>query len=218
VDIPVDPLMSLHLLVLPFFTVGKVVLHGKWPHSAPHLQDIMDLLHEFGLRISVQGGQITSAMGNRPQKLSIDITSCQEYLPLMLAMSMGLRGQCAITLDTTREDVDYAQDLLENLGAGYAIEPGLLQLGLPNAKKVSESPWQSPGPYWTLAGSLISFTHPGVCMTNADNISSAWPWFWKIFMNLPSPQNFINSSRIEEQVDETQDDKPKRKRIRITTD
>lgn len=218
VDIPVDPLMSLHLLVLPFFTDGKVVLHGKWPQHAPHLHDIMDILHEFGLRISFHGGEITSVMGNRPQKLSIDITSCQEYLPLVLAMSMGLRGQCAITLDTTSEDVEYAQDLLENLGAGYAIEPGLLQLGLSNAKKVSESPWQSPGPYWTLAGSLISFTHPGVCMTNADNISSAWPWFWKIFMNLPSPQNFINSARIEEQVDENHDDKPKRKRIRITTD
>ncbi|MDY0228282.1 MAG: chorismate mutase [Desulfomicrobium apsheronum] len=218
VDIPVDPLMSLHLLVLPFFTDGKVVLRGKWPEYVPHLHDIMDILHEFGLRISVGASQITSVMGKRPQKLSIDITSCQEYLPLVLAMSMGLRGQCAITLDTTREDVDYAQDLLENLGAGYAIEPGFLQLGLPGAKKVSESPWQSPGPYWTLAGSLISFTHPGLCMSNADNISSAWPWFWKIFMNLPSPQDFINSPRIEEQAEETQNDKPKRKRIRITTD
>jgi len=218
VDIPVDPLMSLHLLVLPFFTDGKVVLHGKWPEYVPHLHDIMDILHEFGLKISVGAGQITSVMGKRPQKLSIDITSCQEYLPLVLAMSMGLRGQCAITLDTTREDVDCAQDLLENLGAGYAIEPGFLQLGLPGAKKVSESPWQSPGPYWTLAGSLISFTHPGLCMSNADNISSAWPWFWKILMNLPSPQDFINSPRIEEQAEETQNDKPKRKRIRITTD
>ncbi len=218
VDIPVDPLMSLHLLVLPFFTDGKVVLHGKWPEYVPHLHDIMDILHEFGLRISVAGGKITSVMGKRPQKISIDITSCQEYLPLVLAMSMGLRGQCGITLDTTREDVDYAQDLLENLGAGYAIEPGFLQLGMPGAKKVNESAWQSPGPYWTLAGALISFTHPGLCMSNADNISSAWPWFWKIFMNLPSPQDFINSPRIEEQVDEAQNDKPKRKRIRITTD
>jgi 3-phosphoshikimate 1-carboxyvinyltransferase len=218
VDIPVDPLMSLHLLVLPFFIEGKVVLRGKWPEYVPHLQDIMDILHEFGLKISIGGNKMTSGMGKRPQQLSIDITSCQEYLPLVLAMSMGLRGPCAITLDTTREDVDYAQDLLENLGAGYSIEPGLLQLGLPGGKKVSESAWQSPGPYWTLAGALISFTHPGLCMTNADNISSAWPWFWKIFMNLPSPQDFINTSRIEEQADETKDDKPKRKRIRITTD
>ncbi|MGE4442867.1 MAG: chorismate mutase [Desulfomicrobium sp.] len=218
VDIPVDPLMSLHLLVLPFFTDGKVLLHGKWPEYVPHLHDIMDILHEFGLRISVGGGKITSVMGKRPQKLSIDITSCQEYLPLVLAMSMGLRGECAITLDTTREDVENAQDLLENLGAGYSIEPGFLQLGLSGAKKVNESAWQSPDPYWTLAGALISFTHPGVCMSNADNISTAWPWFWKIFMNLPSPQDFINSPRTEEQADETQNDKPKRKRIRITTD
>lgn len=218
VDIPVDPLMSLHLLVLPFFTDGRVVLHGKWPEYVSHLHDIMDILHEFGLKISVGGNKMTAVMGKRPKQLAIDITSCQEYLPLVLAMSMGLRGQCSITLDTTREDVDYAQDLLENLGAGYSIEPGLLQLGLPSAKKVSESAWQSPGPYWTLAGALISFTHPGLCMTNADNISSAWPWFWKIFMNLPSPQDFINTSRVDEQAEETQDDKPKRKRIRITTD
>lgn len=218
VDIPVDPLMSLYLLVLPFFTDGKVSLRGKWPQYAPHLHDIMDILHEFGLKLSVGGNHITSVMGKRPQKLSIDITSCQEYLPLVLAMSMGLRGTCDITLDTGREDVDYAQDLLENLGAGYSIEPGLLRVGLPVTRKVSESAWQSPGPYWTLAGALISFTHPGVCMTNADNISSAWPWFWKIFMNLPSPQDFINTPQNDEKPDETHDDKPKRKRIRISTD
>jgi len=218
VDIPVDPLMSLYLLVLPFFTDGKVSLRGKWPQYASHLHDIMDILHEFGLKLSVGGNRITSVMGKRPQKLSIDITSCQEYLPLVLAMSMGLRGTCDITLDTGREDVEYAQDLLENLGAGYAIEPGLLQVGLPVTRKVSESAWQSPGPYWTLAGALISFTHPGVCMTNADNISSAWPWFWKIFMNLPSPQDFINTPHNDEKPDETHDDKPKRKRIRISTD
>lgn len=222
VDIPVDPLMSLHLLALPFFVDGNVVLHGKWPEYVPHLQDIMDILHEFGLRINVGADQISSRMGNRPKQLSIDLTYCQEYLPLVLAMAMGLRGKCAITLDTSREDVEHAQDMLENLGAGYSIEPGLLQVGIPAAaqanKKSGESPWQSPGPYWTLAGALISFTHPGLCMSNADNITSAWPWFWKIFMNLPDPQNFINPPRSEEKEDETRDDKPKRKRIRISTD
>jgi len=218
VDIPVDPLMSLHLLVMPFFTDGTVVLQGRWPEHAPHLRDVMDILQEFGLQISAEDDHITARMGTRPQHLSFDITSCQEYLPLVLAMSMGLRGKCTITLDTEHEGVEYAQDLLENLGAGYVIEDGLLQVGLPGTRKVSESPWQSPGPYWTLAGALISFTHPGVCMTNADNISSVWPWFWKIFMNLPNPQNFIHPPRSEEQEDEIHDDKPKRKRIRITTD
>lgn len=218
VDIPVDPLMSLHLLVLPFFVDGTVVLHGKWPEYVPYLHDVMDILHEFGLRISISADQISSRMGTRPKQLSIDLTCCQEYLPLMLAMAMGLRGKCAMTLDTSREDVEHAQDMLENLGAGYSIEPGFLQVGLPGTKKPSESPWQSPGPYWTLAGALISFTHPGLCMSNADNISSAWPWFWKIFMNLPDPQNFIHPPRSEEQEDVIQDDKPKRKRIRISTD
>lgn len=222
VDIPVDPLMSLHLLALPFFVDGNVVLRGKWPEYVPHLQDVMDILHEFGLRISIGADQISSRMGNRPKQLSIDLTCCHEYLPLILAMSLGLRGTCGITLDTTREDVEHAQDLLENLGAGYSIETGLLQVGLqaaaPGGRKASESPWQSPGPYWTLAGALISFTHPGLCMSNADNISSAWPWFWKIFMNLPDPQNFIHPQRSEEQEDETRDEKPKRKRIRISTD
>jgi 3-phosphoshikimate 1-carboxyvinyltransferase len=136
----------------------------------------------------------------------------------MLAMAMGLRGKCTMTLDTSHEDVEHAQDLLENLGAGYSIEPGQLQVGLPGTRKASESPWQSPGPYWTLAGALISFTHPGLCMSNADNISSAWPWFWKIFMNLPDPQNFIHPQRNEEEEHEIPDEKPKRKRIKISTD
>ncbi len=218
VDIPVDPLMSLHLLVLPYFTDGTSLLHGKWPRHAPHLQDIMDILHEFGLKVTIQTNSISSRMGNRPRQMSIDITTCQEYLPLVLAMAMGFKGTCAITLDTTQEDVEYAQDLLENLGAGYSIEPGLLQVGLPSTIKAGDAPWHSPGPYWTLAGALISFTHPGLCMANADNISSAWPWFWKIFMNLPDPQNFIHPPRSEQQANDIHDDKPKRKRIRITTD
>lgn len=218
VDIPVDPLMSLHLLALPFFVDGTVVLQGKWPEYVPHLQDVMDILHEFGLRIHIGGDHISSRMGNRPKQLSLDLTYCQEYLPLMLAMAMGLRGKCTMTLDTSHEDVEHAQDLLENLGAGYAIEPGQLQVGLPGTRKASESPWQSPGPYWTLAGALISFTHPGLCMSNADNISSAWPWFWKIFMNLPDPQNFIHPQRNEEEEREIPDEKPKRKRIKISTD
>jgi 3-phosphoshikimate 1-carboxyvinyltransferase len=218
VDIPVDPLMSLHLLALPFFVDGTVVLQGKWPEYVPHLQDVMDILHEFGLRIHIGGDHISSRMGNRPKHLSLDLTYCQEYLPLMLAMAMGLRGKCTMTLDTSHEDVEHAQDLLENLGAGYSIEPGQLQVGLPGTRKASESPWQSPGPYWTLAGALISFTHPGLCMSNADNISSAWPWFWKIFMNLPDPQNFIHPQRNEAEEHEIPDEKPKRKRIKISTD
>lgn len=223
VDIPIDPLMSLNLLTLPFFTDGAVKLQGKWPKNVPHLKDVMDILHDFGLRISIASGHISSRMGTRPKQLAIDITSCQEYLPLFVAMALGLPGKCAITLDTNREDVEDAQDLLENLGTGYSIEPGLLQTGLVASKKAKETPWQSPGPYWTLAGALISFTHPGLCMSNADNISSAWPWFWKIFMNLPEPQKFIHPPRIDEQsideqTEETHDDKPKRKRIRVSTD
>lgn len=217
VDIPVDPLMSLHLLALPFFADGTVSLQGRWPEHAPHLQDVMDILFEFGLRINPEPETISSHMGTRPKDIAIDLTTCQEYLPLLLAMSLGLKAKCAITLDTTREDVEHAQDLLENLGVDYTIEPGLLTIH-PTVKKTHDMHWQSPGPYWTLAGALISFTHPGLCMANADNISSAWPWFWKIFMNLPEPQNFIQSPRNDEQPEKTDDDKPKRKRIRITTD
>ncbi len=218
VDIPIDPLMSLHLLVMPFFNDGTVTLHGKWPELLPHLQDVMDILYEFGLRMNIGPDSISTRMTNRPASISIDISSCQEYLPLILAMGLGLKARCRITLDTTVEDVEHAQDLLETLGAGYAIEPGVLQLGLPSTKKPVECAWQSPGPYWTLAGALISFIHPGVCLANAENISSAWPWFWKIFMNLPEPQNFIHPPRSDEQPDDIHDDKPKRKRIRITTD
>lgn len=219
VDIPIDPLMSLHLMVMPFFTDGTVNLLGKWPEHTPHLQDVMDILYEFGLRTNIGHDSITSRMTDRPKNLSIDITTCQEYLPLILALAIGLKNKCSIRLDTLHEDVEHAQDLLETLGAGYSIEPGLLQVGLPNIKKPTETPWQSPGPFWTLAASLISFTHPGICLTNADNISSAWPWFWKIFMNLPEPQNFIHPPRTNEPAeDNNEDDKPKRKRIRITTD
>lgn len=217
-DIPVDPLMSLHLLVLPFFTDGQVTLRGKWPGYTPNLQDVMDILYEFGLRISIEPDSITSRMGDRPPRLSLDITSCQEYLPLLLAMAFGLRGACDIRLNTARIDVEHAQDLLEALGAGYSLQPGLLRLGLPSTRKPKEGPWQSPGPYWTLAGALISFTHPGVCLANADNISSAWPWFWKIFMNLPEPQHFIRSVSEGDDADGDADfdDAPKRRRIKVT--
>lgn len=217
VDIPIDPLMSLHLLVLPFFTDGQVVLRGKWPEHTPHLQDVMDILYEFGLRITIEADQVSSRMGDRPRQLVLDITSCQEYLPLLLAMTFGLRGPCDITFDKASPEMEHAQDLLEILGAGYSLQPGLLRIGLPSSHKPQMSPWPSPGPYWTLAGSLISFTHPGVCLANADNISSVWPWFWKIFMNLPEPQHFIRSSSEDEQAEATSDEAPRRRRIKVLT-
>jgi 3-phosphoshikimate 1-carboxyvinyltransferase len=217
VDIPIDPLMSLYLLVLPFFTDGQVVLRGKWPEHTPHLQNVMDILYEFGLRMTVDPDRITSRMGDRPQQLVLDITSCQEYLPLLLAMTFGLRGPCDITFDKPGVEMEHAQDLLEALGEGYSLQPGLLRVGLPSARKPKTSPWQSPGPYWTLAGSLVSFTHPGFCLANADNIASAWPWFWKIFMNLPEPQHFIRSPREDEQTDAEPDEAPRRRRIKVLT-
>lgn len=218
VDIPIDPLMSLYLLVMPFFNDGTVTLHGKWPEILPHMHDVMDILYEFGLRMHVGSNKISSTMATRPKSIAIDIASCQECLPLVLAIGLGLKAPCRIVLDTTREDVEHAQDLLDALGAGYSIAPGVLQLGLPSTKRPVETAWQSPGPFWTLAGALVSFIHPGVCLSNADNISSAWPWFWKIFMNLPEPQNFMHPLQNDEQPDDIHDDKPKRKRIRITTD
>lgn len=218
VDIPMDPLMSLHLLVMPFFADGTVTLRGKWPTHTPHLQEIMDILYEFGLRTTIQPDAISSRMKHRPASVAVDISSCREYLPLILAMGLGLKAPCTITLDTSSEEVEYAQDLLETLGIGYALEPGALRLGLPPVRRPNEEPWQSPGPFWTLAGALISFCNPGVCMNNADNISSAWPWFWKIFMNLPEPQNYIHTSHDTETIDTANHDKPTRKRIRISTD
>lgn len=222
IDIPIDPLMSLHLLSMPFFNGGTAVLHGRWPAYTPHLQDLIDILFEFGLRTHVDANSITATMGQHPSSVSVDITCCQEYLPLILAMGLGLKRDCVITLDTSEEDVDHAQDLLETLGAGYALTPGQLRLGLPPIKRASEITWQSPGPFWTLAGALVSFTYPGVCMSNADNISSVWPWFWKIFMNLPTPQHFLHpgpSDIHNTTPSHTEDDaKPKRKRIKVSGD
>ena len=60
--------MSLHLLALPFFADGTVVLRGKWPEYIPHLHDVMDILHEFGLRITIGADKISSRMGNRPKQ------------------------------------------------------------------------------------------------------------------------------------------------------
>lgn len=215
IDIPVDPLMSLFLLVMPFFVDGKVALQGRWPDSE-YNQDILDILHEFGLRFATTADSITSSMHNRPVNLNLDISGRHEYLPLVTALGIALPGTCTITLDTNREDIETAQDLLEHLNAEYSIEPGILRIGKLGIKKDKDTAWLSPGPYWTLAGSLISFTCAGICMSNADNISSVWPWFWKIFMNLPEPQNFIHPPRGGEQNETHDDDKPKRRRIRVT--
>lgn len=222
VDVPVDPLMSLHLLSMPFFNGGTAVLHGRWPAYTPHLQDVVDILFEFGLRTHIDTTSITTSMGQYPAAVAVDITCCQEYLPLILAMGLGLKKECVISLDSTDDELEHAQDLLETLSAGYALTPGQLRLGLPPTKKATEITWQSPGPFWTLAGALVSFTYPGVCMNNADNISSVWPWFWKIFMNLPKPQQFLHpgTPHINDTTttDTENDTKPKRKRIKVTGD
>lgn len=217
VDIPVDPLLSLYLLSLPFFTEGKVSLQGKWPTQDLHVQEVLDILFEFGLRIEVGPECISSHMGKRPNKIAVDLVSCPEYLPLFFSLALGLNARCSLTMDTDHEDVAHALDLLENIGVQHTLEPGILTL-LPSEKKSYDMYWQSPGPYWTLAGALISFIRPGLCIANADNILSAWPWFWKTFMNLPEPQNFIYAPRNEEHQDQSDDEKPQRKRIKITTD
>lgn len=217
VDIPLDPLMSLHLLSLPFFTDGTVTLRGKWPGQGSRAQEILDVLFEFGLRIDVGPEQTSAQLVKRPKKATIDLTTCPEYLPLLIAMALGLQAPCTICTDAAHKDVVHAQDLLENIGAQYTFESGLFTI-LPSVKRTHDMYWQSPGPYWTLAGALISFTYPGLCLGNADNILSAWPWFWRTFMSLPEPQNFIHSFQEDEQADVVSNDKPQRKRIRIITD
>lgn len=215
VDIPVDPLMSLYLLSLPFFTEGKVILQGKWPTQDPHLQEILDILLEIGLHIEVGPEQASSRMGKAPANIAIDLVNFPEYLPLMLSLALGMNTKCTLTLDSKHEDMAHALDLLENIGIQYTLESGMLTL-LPTTKKTHDMYWQSPGPYWTLAGALISFIRPGLCIANADNILSAWPWFWKMFMNLPEPQNFLYPPRDKNLPDQSDNEKPQRKRIKIT--
>lgn len=209
-DVPVDPLLSLHVLALPFFHGGTARLRGTWPTHLPHLQHALDLLDELGLRMEMTEGAITATMSEPPLALDADLSPCPEYFPLVLALTLGLKAPS--TLRTPQaEALDTAAELLTALGVAFTREDNALRLALPVAGRAPEGTWQSPDPFWTLAAALASFSRPGFCLAGADNVSSLWPWFWKIYMNLPEPQLFLTQAPEPATVHE----QPKRKRIRV---
>jgi len=209
-DVPMDPLLSLHVLAFPFFHGGTARLRGTWPPHHPHLQSALDLLEELGLRLEAAEGHITATMTEPPQALDADLSPCPEYFPLILALSLGLKGPTTLRLPQ-EELLDTGAELLTALGVDFERTATSLRLNLPVHGRAPEGTWQSPDPFWTLAAALASFTRPGFCISGADNVSSVWPWFWKIYMNLPEPQLFLSQPQEPAAVHE----QPKRKRIRI---
>ena len=209
-DVPMDPLLSLHVLALPFFHGGSVRLRGTWPHHQTHLQNALDLLQELGLRLVLDTGEISATMTEPPLALDADLSPCPEYFPLILTLCLGLHAPSTVRVPDD-EMLETGAELLTSLGVGFTRGEELLHLELPLRGRAPEGPWQSPDPFWTLAAAMASFSRPGFCLAGADNITSIWPWFWKIYMNLPEPQLFLSQPQDIAPVH----DQPKRKRIRI---
>ncbi len=209
-DVPVDPLLSLHVLAFPFFYGGSARLRGTWPTHLPHLQHALDILEELGLRLHIGDGAITATMTEPPLALDADLSPCPEYFPLVLALCLGLNAPSSLRAPHP-QSLETAMEFLAALGVPAQCQENTLHLTLPIQGRTPEGPWQSPDPFWTLAAALASFARPGLCLAGADNVSSLWPWFWKIYMNLPEPQHFLTQPTEPATVHE----QPKRKRIRV---
>lgn len=206
-----DPLLCGFLLAMAHISHGKVCLRGLWPQKSASAGKVIELLRHCGSNITVKKQSITAEGGPKESDPLIDFTDMPELAPLAfpLALSAGKAEKIEIIMPADTEDYDVIAELLGHIGYNFSAHSRGLTIFSRQRSSERNSPWNSPGAYWTLGYCLLSFHHKGICLANPGNITSIWPGFWKIFMNL--------SVKLPDKNEPTGDNngKPARKRIRV---
>jgi 3-phosphoshikimate 1-carboxyvinyltransferase len=210
-ELSLDPLLSGFLLAMAHISHGKVCLRGLWPQKSTSAGKVVELLLHCGSNITVKKQSITAEGDPKQSDPLFDFTDMPELAPLAfpLALSASKAEKIEIILPAEAEDYDIIAELLRHIGYNFSVHSRGLTIFSRHRSPEKNSPWNSPGPYWTLGYCLLSFKHKGICLANPGNVTSIWPGFWKIFMNL--------SVKLPEKNEPTGDNngKPARKRIRI---
>jgi 3-phosphoshikimate 1-carboxyvinyltransferase len=210
-ELSLDPLLSGFLLAMAHISHGKVSLRGLWPQKSAAANKVVELLRHCGSNITVKKQSITAEGCPKESDPLFDFTDMPELAPLAfpLALNASKAEKIEIILPAEAEDYDIIAELLSHIGYNFSAHSMGLTIFSRQISPEKNSPWNSPGPYWTLGYCLLSFDHKGICLANPGNVTSIWPGFWKIFMNL--------SIKLPEKNEPTGDNngKPARKRIRV---
>jgi len=196
-----DPLLSAYLLALPLFAGGEVTLRGHWPKDSSLATAIYNLLGQAGLKLTTSADQITAIPDHRPAECFIDISDYPELAPLALPLLLTFKSSATIFMPTDTEQAEFAIDLLKFLNLDFNLYPSRLEINFQDKGHRKEL-WHSPDPYWTLGYALSSFIFKGVCLANPGSLTAIWPDFWKIFQNLPDPQNQLTPTNAGEKNDQ----------------
>lgn len=211
------PAWSAALLALPYFSGGRVKLHGKWvdAYSSPL---IVSLLRMAGLKIDIQNDFISSYQPDvaRPQD-AISFENLPNRLhPIFWAINgrIAAKGTAPLALNSypNGANLELATDFLEQIGVALILNEGKVTLYGAAAREqavkdaqaqgvevdVNLQPptsasksygWISPGPAWTLAFSLLAFVKANLKLVNPDSASEAIPRYWQVYNSLPCPKS-----------------------------
>ncbi|MGE4293834.1 MAG: chorismate mutase [Desulfovibrio sp.] len=200
--LPPDPVLAAHLLALPVFADGRIILDGFTPADAAH--PVLAALGELGADIQLDGHRLICSALKVPDK-DIQLGDAPELLPLGVALALRSRRELLVHAPLNA-DLDDAVQFLDHLGASYATQEDGLRISPSDLRW--EGSWASPSPYFCIAAALVSFLRPGIALENPGMLTALWPQFWNLFNTLPS-------GRMKPKAQEPENDAPKRRRIKI---
>lgn len=211
VKIPLDPFLCGFLLAMSRLSNGSVSIRGEWPAKSPRGEKVLKILRQCGSKVEFKDNVITTEHFAGTPESRFDFSDIPHFIPLAfpLALSTCDAEKIEIILPPESENYDIVAEILGHIGYEFSVHPLGVSIFSRQRSMEKNSPWVSPDPYWTLGYCLLSFKHKGICLANPGNVTSVWPGFWKIFMNL--------SGKIpaEKDLKGEIDGKPARKRIRV---
>ena len=190
--LPLDAAISAYILALPAFAGGSVALGGVWDEGLPLAEQASTLLRAAGL--SMQCGEEGVRVQRSPDAgIASDVAYvltdvAPELLPLGLSLAALSakrgKGVCPAPRLPDHADATIMGGFFAYLGFACNNE----ELRASSEKSSGpESPWTSPGPYWTMAYALAAYLHPSLSLTNPASVAEVMPSFWALYNALPDP-------------------------------
>ncbi len=210
-DIPLDPVLCGFLLAMAQLSLGDISLSGAWPSKSELGQHVLQVLKQWGSTVSIENNAVISSAGPRTTGEMLDLSLRSELAPLAFPLALGTcqARELEIILAPESDNFEIITEVLSHIGYNYSVHSNGINISYSQRSTEKNSPWNSPNPYWTLGYCLLSFKHKGICLANPGNVTSLWPGFWKIFMNLSA------KTATQRETKGDINDKPRRKRIRV---
>ncbi len=208
--IPLDPVTTATLLMIPGFNGGKAELFGVWGHSRTYTL-VERMLEKAGLEISYEKGTVVCSGKSREKEApslrdaTFALELCPDLLPLMALITAAAvkEGKKAQLPELSGENKHVFMSFLSVCGVEEK------EGSLFNSRNEAPNLWVAPSAPWAMACALAAFLRPNIHLSNPGILKEYFPSFWKIYNTLPCPSLAIK--RREEE--ESEDVKPSRRRV-----